>query len=292
MKKFFTLLVAAIVTTTALNAQTITKNYNFSGFDAINVSSVYDVHITKGNSNLIEIICSKAISEYLNIYVSNRTLFLSTNKIPQKINRRHKEITVKMQMNKLNNISMSGASSLWVNGEYDSETFKLNMSGASDIKSPLNINATLFYSTLSGASQAKVRGTFGQINSNNSGAANIEISGSAQTVIINASGAVDVEYDGNVEQTCKIKSVGAAEVTLKGSVPAIEIKCSGAAEVDAEDMIAKTATASASGASYIKVYGDDLLNLETSGSSKIKYYGKAVQVNKFQDNSIIRGSRD
>lgn len=291
MKKFFTLLVVAIFTTTALIAQTVTKNYNFSGFDAINVSSIYDVHITKGNSNVIEVICSKAISEHLNIYVSNGTLFLSTNRIPKKISKMNNEITVKMQMDKLNNVSMSGASSLWVNGEYDSETFKLSMSGASDIKSPLNINTTLLYSTLSGASQAEVRGTFKQINSNNSGAASIEISGSVQTVIINASGASDVEYKGNIEQTCKIESTGAAEVTLKGSVPAIEIKCSGAANVDAKDMIAKTATASASGASYIKVHGDDLLNLKTSGSSKIKYYGKAAQVN-VQDNSIIRGSRD
>lgn len=292
MKKFFTLLVVVIVTAAALNAQTVTKNYNFSGFDAINVSSIYNVHITKGNSDLIEVICSKAISEYLNIYVSNGTLFLSTNKIPQKISRMNNEITVKMQMNKLNGVSMSGASSLRVNGEYDSETFKLSMSGASDIKSPLNINTTNFYSTLSGASQAEVRGIFGQMNSNNSGAANIEISGSAQTVIINASGATEVEYNGNIEQTCKVESVGAAEVALKGSVPTIEIICSGAAEIDAEDMIAKTATASASGASYIKVHGDELLNLKTSGSSKIKYYGKAAQVNKFQDNSIIRGRRD
>lgn len=294
MKKFFTLIVAVIAAATALSAQTISKSYNLSGFDAIAISYIYDVQITEGNSDLLEVTCPEAVAQYLNIYVSDGTLHMEADRIPMKLHKtlNNIDITVTLQMNKLNSISMTGASSLKVNGEYDSDKFRLSMSGASELKSPLHINATHFNATLSGACQAEVYGTFGNIHCNISGAADIEINGNAKTAIINASGAADVEYSGNISQICKVECVGAAETTLEGSVPAIEIKCSGAAEVDAEKMIAKTATAAASGASSIKVYGDDLLNLETTGGSKIRYYGKAKQLNLPKDNSIARGGRN
>ena len=295
MKRSIILIAIAILAIGGAYAQTTTKKFTKGDFTSIKAEYAYNVNITKGSSNIIELICPERIVEYLEVSVSNNTLYLSAdmpkgfwgNKVSLKGD---EEIIVNVEMEEIENISLSGASSVRAWGKFKTNNFKLTMSGASEIEDALNIEADKFTYSLSGASEAIVCGVFQNISGHISGASEFELNADATNLTAGCSGASEMEYSGRVSEKIAIECTGASEVNMTGNCSEISIECSGASEVDAEEMISQNAQAYATGASFIKVYADGKLNLKASGGSKIRYYGKGEYIpDETSSNPIARG---
>lgn len=279
MKRFALLLAIAIMSCSAALAQNVSEKINFTNFTTIEAEFAYQVNVTKGSSNTIEVIYPERFKEYLKIFVSGETLNLSTD-FP-KMNfwkkgmnlKDDEEIIVNVEMEEIKGLYLSGAASLKANGEFNTQNFKLSMSGASEIEDILYINAEKFTYSMSGASEASVSGSFTTASGHISGASEFELNGNSESLSLGCSGASEAEFNGNVTNKINIECSGASEVNLTGRCSEIFIQCSGASEVDAENMKSLNATAGASGASYIKVHADETLSLKATGGSKIRYYG-------------------
>lgn len=279
MKRFTLLLAIAIMSCNAALAQNLSEKMNFTNFTSIDAEYAYQINVTKGSSNTIEVIYPERFKEYLKIFVSGETLNLSTEFPKKNLWMRgtslkdDEKIIVNLEMEEIKGIDLSGAASLKANGEFSTKNFRLSMSGASEIEDVLYINAEKFTYSMSGASEASVSGSFTIASGHISGASELELNGNSESLSLGCSGASEAEFNGNVTNKVTIECSGASEVTLAGRCSEILIQCSGASEVDAEDMKSMNATAGASGASYIKVHADETLSLKATGGSKIRYYG-------------------
>ena len=296
MKRFTLLLAIAIMSCSAALAQNVSEKMNFTNFTSIDAEYAYQINVTKGSSNTIEVIYPERLKEHLKIFVSGETLNLSTN-FPKKDLwirgmdlKDDEKIIVNVEMEEIKSLYLSGAASLRANGVFQTKNFKLSISGAVKIEDVLYINAETFAYSISGASEASVSGNFTTATGHISGASEFELNGSTESLSLGCSGASETQFNGSVSNKASIECSGASEVTLTGNCSTISIQCSGASEVDAEDMKSLNATATASGASFIKVHADETLTLKTSGGSKIRYYGKGKYVPQESPSSpIARG---
>ncbi len=289
MKRILTLATAVFaLSISALAQETVNKTYDFGDFNGIKAGYVHKIYITEGKSDKIEVTCPEKYVEYLDYSVSNGILNLNINLPNYKRKWKYDEdIIVKVQMERIESISLSGAAELIPDGSFRADEAEIDLSGSSKILRTLNLRAKSLDFDLSGASEGSMTGTFNKAEGDVSGAADFTMNADANTLEVKVSGASKYTYTGNAE-SIEIGCSGASSANLKGETDEIEIKCSGASKVNAKDMIADNAKASASGASTIHVYGNNRLELSSSGASSIKYYGDAKDV-RMTNQSITRG---
>ncbi len=289
MKKILLSAIAVFALAAGAFAQdTVTKTYNFGEFNGVKAGYVHQVYLTKGNSNKIEVTCPERLVKYQDYKVLGGTLHLNMDEVPNRFRLKEDEkIVVKIQMEDIRLISLSGAAELTPDGKFSGRNVELKMSGASSMEGTLLLDADDLTYGLSGASEAAVNGRFGKITGELSGASELDMKADVNTLDMEASGASSCNFTGKAESV-RIECSGASEIDLEGSTSDISIECSGASEVDAEHMTAVNAYATASGASSVKVHGDNTLELHTSGSSSIKYYGAAKDL-RISNKSISRG---
>ena len=79
MKRFTLLLAIAIMSCSAALAQNVSEKMNFTNFTSIDAEYAYQINVTKGSSNTIEVIYPERLKEHLKIFISGETLNLSTN---------------------------------------------------------------------------------------------------------------------------------------------------------------------------------------------------------------------
>ncbi len=288
MKKILLSAIAVFALAAGAFAQdTVTKTYNFGEFNGVKAGYVHEIHLTKGNSDKIEVTCPERLVKYQDYKVLGGTLYLNME-VPNRFRLKEDEkIVVNIQMEDIRLISLSGASGLTPKGRFSGKNVELKMSGASSMKGTLFLDADYLTYGFSGASEGAISGTFSEVKGELSGASELDIEADVKTYDMEASGASSCNFTGKAESV-RIECSGASEIDLEGSTTDISIECSGASEVDAEHMTAVNAYATASGASSVRVYGDNTLELHTSGSSSIKYYGAAKDL-RISNKSISRG---
>lgn len=148
---------AALALFTA-NAEERTKTYEFKNITGIEAGFTYDIHVTHGRSNMVTIVYDSMYEDYMsvNYYGISGTLCLEMNELPRKLrNSSHPNIKVYLEMTKVEDIELSGASSITFEGEFSTTELDLDMSGASHLHS-LKIKGTSLSADCSGASKAKV----------------------------------------------------------------------------------------------------------------------------------------
>ncbi len=290
MKRILTLFAAIFAMSVCMNAQeTVKKTFDFGDFTGIRAGFIHHVHVTEGKSDKIEVTCPEKYASYLDYSVSNGVLNLNID-LPNnrgKFNNRGEEIIVKVQMERIESLKLSGAAELTPQGSFRANDAEIGLSGASKIHGSFNLKADKLDIDLSGASGCSINGAFPEVEADISGASKLGLNAYTKTLAVEASGASGFDFTGKSENI-EIECSGASEAKLNGTTNDIDIKCSGASKVDAEEMRAENAKASASGASHIRVYADNRLNLQTSGGSKIKYFGEAKDL-RMTNRSITRG---
>lgn len=292
MKRIF--ITIAIITLFISNAfaQIITNTYHISNINGIESEFIFDITITKGNSDKIIIKTPKKYAK--DIVVSHNKGVLKL-KIADSWFNRHRnnnndKITVNLEMNNISYINLSGAASTTFNGDYNTDNLCCELSGASSIKQ-LNISGNHLDIDVSGAANCKINGNFNDIDGDISGAATLNYIGNSNNIEIDNSGAGNFNYSGDITNIAEVNNSGASNSTLKGKGEIINCSCSGAANINAKEFFTRNASAETSGASKISVNASNILNVETSISSRIIYYGNPKTINdRTKNKTIIKGN--
>jgi len=158
-------------------------------FTKIHVSGALYVELSQGNSCSVQIEPESA-KDLVEVEVQNGILFLknATHKIDRK-----EKVVVKVSVQDLKELHMSGATSLISVNQLGAETLTLEADGASNVN--LSLKAT------------KLKGDF-------SGASDIEIAGICETMNLDVSGASQAKLFDLVVKKVTLDNSGAAQVDL------------------------------------------------------------------------------
>ena len=289
MKRFFlSLAITAIGTLSAFAQNTLTKVYKFEKITSIEASSIYDVTVTKGNSGAVTIEYDDVYKDRLIVRYYNGKLELALE--PTKLKRNYKNIVgikVQLQMPTIEEIDMSGASSMEVSGEFQTDELDIELSGASSVKG-LEINGNSLSMDCSGASSLYIKGDFKHVETDLSGAASVKWTGNSNYLEGEFSGAVSSTFKGDYKNA-DLECSGATDTQFIGTTDYLNGRFSGACSFKGKEFAAKDAHVELSGASKAHVRCTGELKVKVSGASKITHYGSPEITNLNKDDKIIKG---
>lgn len=194
-----------------------------SSFDALDISSAFEVFLTQGNTESLVIECDDNIMEHIYTEVVGGRLKIYTKGNIRKVKTMKAYISFKM----LDEIELSGAVDIHGENTMKFNDLSIDASGASDIE--LKFIADKVYLDLSGASDVELTGSASELIIDASGASEIfAIDFEVDNCIIEASGASTVKVF--VNKSLDIDASGATTVRYKGS-PSVELDSSGASSV-------------------------------------------------------------
>lgn len=199
MKKILLILLGLTASTSILIAQHVRTP---ESFNKLNIASAFTVELQQSETNKIEISGVDAENiENIATEVKNNTLYIYAKK--KVVAKSSMKIVVSFVV--LDELTVSGASSVKNNEKLQFNNFNLDVSGAANLE--LNADYTTLTAEISGASNVKLNGNTPVFNLKSSGAsevkaenliskdAEIEISG-ASTVVVYASNSINGEVSG------------------------------------------------------------------------------------------------
>lgn len=291
MKKFFILLIAVCAWTGLCQAEPVNKQINIASFDRIDASSIFNIEVTHGSSRTAEVTVSDKLENYIEVYVTNGTLYLRMD-LPLRMKHlllSEDKVQVCVQTKKLTSIALAGSAKISVEGAYEADRFALDLSGTSEVLGALRIEGERLDYELSGASAAAVAGDFEVVRGKVSGTSSMALTVDADEVDVDCSGASHVVFEGEVSERVNVDCSGASLAELTGSTREIIIECSGASTVEAAKLYAQDGTADVSGVSSVKIYGSNSLNLKCSSNAKVKYYGNPKELS-YPEGAVQQGN--
>lgn len=289
MKRFFfTLAIIAVATISAIAQNKLTKEYKFGKITSIEASSVYDIEVTQGNSGTVKVVYDEFFKDRLMVNYINGKLNLEVASTKMRNNNRNIEgIKVYLQMPTIEELDLSGASSLKAMGSFKTDELDVELSGASSI-SGLVISGNDLSLDCSGASTLNLKGDFKTIEAEISGASEIVLNSNSTVFEGEFSGASTVKVYGDHKNTDVVCS-GASNLTLEGKTDYIKSVTTGASNLKAQEFTALNGYAQVSGASNAKVRCTGDLKIMVGRASKLTYYGNPNIINLNTDNNIKKG---
>ena len=308
MKKIYTLLAAALIAALPLSASQAspdpvgskkeTKEYRLTGFNAIHVSSIYAVDLSRSGKYSVKVEAPDYLMPYLDIYVSGSDLHLEMKELTREVRRKmelsgRNEVRATISMPTLTELEMSGASNLnAVDAIFPAgKEFKLKMSGATDLKG-LTVEAREADLRCSGASKFALKGSFTSLDAELSGAVKGSLDtgikpGTMNEIELEMSGAAKITLNAQARKM-DVEANGAVNLEWKGSAEDLRLTGSGAAKINAIDSPIGQAKVVLSGAAHAMINVDRELDIKLSGASSCHY--KAGPRFRITGQSIARGS--
>lgn len=200
-------------------------------FTKVHVSGALYVELSQGKSCSVEVEPGSA-SDLVAIEIQSGTLYLKN--APNKKDRREK-IVVKVCVEDLKELHMSGATSVLSVNQLGVDVLTLEADGASNVN--LSLKATKLTGDFSGASNVEIAGTCETAKLDVSGASQARLSDfDVKKVDIDNSGAAQVELQ--ISEELSVDASGASSVTYKvnsgSSKIRVDINTSGSAQVQKE----------------------------------------------------------
>jgi len=261
-KIFFCLLVTFYVLDA--NAQNVVHDANaqvrtVGSFNKIRVSSAISLYLSQGNTQAVAVsseddkYTSKVITEVSNgvlkIYVENGAW--------NGWNWGNKHLKAYVTFTTLEMLDASGASNVELTDPINVADFKLELSGASNMKGAIKGSNMKF--EISGASNGKIDVAGTSFTISQTGASNFKGSINAPKSSFDLSGASVTDVNGNSED--------------------IVIDASGASNFKGEDLQAVNCKIEATGASSANINVSKEINVTASGASSVHYGGGAAITN-------------
>lgn len=273
MQKLFVCL-TFIITGFAVNAQNVVRDANaqvrnVGNFNKIRVSSAISLYLSQGTAqgvavssddqNAISKIKTEVRDGVLKIFVENGAW--------NGWNWGNKHLKAYVTFTTLELLDASGASNIELTDPINVGDFKLELSGASNMRGAikgsnfdvdidgasnarLSISGNAIKMSQSGASNYKGDITVSKASFDLSGASVIDVDGTTSELVVDANGASNFKGGDLQAQNCKIEATGASSANIN---------------------VTKQIDASASGASSIHYAGGaSITNLDVSGGSSVK----------------------
>lgn len=186
------------------NGDFASEQREIDNFDRLDLSGAFLVKVKIGNSTDLKIESDRNLLKYIKTVVKGNTLEISSKKDL----RPKKKIVIYITTPELNDVSVSGANDLFVNGLKNDE----------------------FFVNLSGAGSVNVEGETDDLQVSISGAANLNAKDLiAENVSIDISGAADAEVYANESLNATVSGVG--NVVYYGNPKSINPKVSGVGSI-------------------------------------------------------------
>jgi hypothetical protein len=228
---------------------TETRQFDFSGFTKVEISTAFDYEITRADTYSISVTASTDVFEHIQVVQDGQTLKIEKHSVGTLWTFGDVYLKAVITMPLLNGLSGSGATHGVVSNFSSSEDLDIIVSGASSVEL-VEIAAGVMYLDISGASYVAGALKAEGIDLDISGASLIQLEGAASDIDIEASGSSHLKLAG--------LTVNNADVTLSG---ASDGSINAAGELDVQ----------LSGASTLEYSGQPALtNMDISGGSTIK----------------------
>lgn len=203
------------------NGKIIKKEIQVGEFNKIEISGIINVYITQGTAAKLEIETDENLIEFIDAKVRSKKLKIKEKKIVSST----KGINIYLTITTLDQITLSGYTSLISSDKLNFDKIAIEASGSSKIK--MDINGVDMNTQLSGNSIVELYGNIYTAGINASGSANIdasnlnvddlklEVSGSAVAKVnviskfdVEASGSAQVEYQGTPDMKQEVSGTG------------------------------------------------------------------------------------
>jgi cytoskeletal protein CcmA (bactofilin family) len=288
MKRILLTFAAIIGFILTSNAQTV-KNYDYQGFDGLDISHWFDVEVIRGNTYSIVIEVSDDLEKYLLVKDSKGTLTIGLDNPSKKVLKNQNKLArATITMPVLTKLTLSGASKFHTNDQFDcgKNRFVMKLSGASLVYG-LNVVAKETQISINGASTVRdIKGDFLEADIKVSGASKLYGNISADELDIEISGASKAEVNGEFEKV-DLECSGASKALLSGTADEVSLEGSGVSSIVAEDMKVKDAEIDLSGTAKASIYVTRRLDVECSGASSCAYKAdKSISITS----EVSRGS--
>jgi hypothetical protein len=207
------------------NRDMVKKQHTVGDFNRLHISGVFKVYLVEGQSGQIEVETDQNIQEYVKVEVKNNVLTLS---LEPHFRLDPTRLEVYITTNHLNEIRMSGASSLQSRHALSSDNLNIGISGACDLN--LMVRTGSLKTDVSGAGSVKIAGEARNHDIHISGVAAVnclDLNTSATDVSISGAGSAKV----NAADRLKASVSGVGSVQYKGNPADKRISSSGAGRI-------------------------------------------------------------
>jgi len=194
------------------SGKAVTKEYQISGFNSLDVGSAFEVEITQGDAFKTSITADDNLFEYIKAAKEDATLHLSLETKEKSIHFTT-QLKAKVTMPSLRNLTIGGASHVTVNGFKSSPEIDIHLGGAGHLNGSLEMKK--FTLDASGASHAELRGSATEATMKVSGASHVNLGDFSMEQ-------ADVQLSGASHATIQVKSKldysvsGASHLTYGG----------------------------------------------------------------------------
>ncbi len=196
---------------------------NVRSFDAIDVSSAFEVELTQSDEESLVIEADENLLDHIYTEVIGGTLKIYTRGNIRNINTMKAYISFKM----IDEIELSGACEVKGMNKMKFESFVIDASGASEVD--INFAASVVKLDLSGATEIRFAGFADELYIDSSGASEIyAIDFEVKDCEVDASGASTIKIF--VTENLEVEASGATTVRYKGK-PAVDLDTSGASSI-------------------------------------------------------------
>jgi hypothetical protein len=218
------------------NAQTVINDKNVQvrnvgSFSALKVSGGIDVFLSQSDENAVAVSASDVNDrDQIKTEVDNGVLKIYYDSRSFRLH--NKQLRAYISFKNLESIEGSGATDFTITNKLSSNSLKIKLSGASDMKGLVNIdNAQI---DISGASTMKISGAIQNMKIEASGASDLKnYDLVVDNCIADLSGASDVKV--TVNKSISAKASGASNLDYKGSADIRNISSSGASNISKRD---------------------------------------------------------
>lgn len=296
MKRFLlTVLAAAGLSGVSLCAQekNVTRTLDAVDFNAIDISSSFKVKIVESSEQSVVLTYSEELEPYvvakvvngkLQLYLdmknmTKKTWFGIKNKIGADL------LEARITTDRMESLEVSGTAEVSVDGKFNEDHFKLDLSGASKVEG-LEVAGNSFDLEVSGVAKLNMPyAHFRESNLDASGAASVALDGDLGDVDADFSGTSSVAMSGSYS-VFDVDLSGAVSFTVSGKANSLNVDASGAGSLKAQDLIAAEVSVSGSGASNIVVRPTEKISIDISGACRLRY-AKGAETEVI---SVSRGS--
>lgn len=233
----------------------VTLTPKAGSFNAISVSSSFELNYTEGNSTSISVTAPKSIAQYVKVETNGQKLNCGLS-LPDNtsIDLKGRKVVVNVTAPGVKKFKASGASSITVRSPLSGGDMALKASGASSITVGNQLSASSIDIEASGASNISTGSIL------------------AKSCEIEASGASSISVDKIDAVKLEVECSGASKARISGIAKTVDIDVSGASDCDLSKLDISVGAIEASGVSTVKANSTAKnCKVSASGNSKVNY---------------------
>lgn len=180
-----------------------------SGYHGINVSSAFNVYLSQSNEEAVAVSAASVKDrDMITVEVKDGILHIGLSNA-WKWNNGNKKLRAYISFKQLDQLTISGACDVFINGVLKADVLRVRQSGASDLKGKMEV---------------------AKLHVDLSGASDMSITGSATRLFVEASGASDFKGFDLVTESCEAKASGASDIRITVNKE-LSAEASGASDV-------------------------------------------------------------